>query len=79
MREKIIRESIINCRIICYLGIVDITTGQINNGVEIVPLQKMIMSGFYDEVAIRRLVDITDEQRETIHKKIMKVSIKPHL
>ena len=37
------------------------------------------MSGFYDEVAIRRLVDITDEQRETIHKKIMKVSIQPHL
>ena len=53
----------------------DITTGQIKKGVEIVPLQKTILSGFYDQVAIRRLVDITDEQREAVHKKIMEVSI----
>ena len=56
------------------LGKVDLVTCEIMGGTQILPLKHKIFSGYNDEVAIRRLVDLTDEQREMVHDTIMKVS-----
>lgn len=53
--------------------IVDLGSTQIQKGTQIVPLKNKILNGYNDEVAIRRLVDVTDEQREKIHQTMMKV------
>ena len=45
-------------------------------GTQILPLKHKIFSGYNDEVAIRRLVDLTDKQREKVHDTIMAVSYK---
>ena len=55
------------------LGLVDLESTKVQKGTQVVPLKHKILSGYNDEVAIRRLVDVTDEQREKIHQTIMKV------
>ena len=53
----------------------DLGSGEVQGGTQILPLRHKILNGYNDEVAIRRLVDVTDEQRDVIHEKIMTVSI----
>ena len=53
----------------------DLGSGEVQGGTQILPLRHKVLNGYNDEVAIRRLVDVTDEQRDVIHEKIMKVSI----
>lgn len=55
------------------LGLIDLESTKVQKGTQVIPLKHKILSGYNDEVAIRRLVDVTDEQRETIHQTIMKV------
>lgn len=43
-------------------------------GTQILPLKHKIFSGYNDEVAIRRLVDLTEKEREKVHDTIMAVS-----
>lgn len=40
-------------------------------GVELLPLQNKIFSGWYDRVAIRRLTGINEETREKIYKELI--------
>lgn len=56
-----------------YTGVVDLESVEINLGTQVLPLKHKIFNGYNDEVAIRRLVDVTDEQRALIQEKMMKV------
>ena len=44
-------------------GLVDIETGKVTQGIELLPLKEKVFSGWYSRVAVRQL-HITDEQRE---------------
>ena len=55
-------------------GLVDVDTGTVRRGVELLPLRNKIFSGWYDRVAIRRLTGLTDKQRETLYETMLKVS-----
>ena len=54
-----------------FVGLVDIETGRVTQGVELLPLEVKIFSGWYGHVAIRRLKGLTPERREEIGKKLM--------
>ena len=51
----------------------DIETGTVRRGVELLPLRHKIFSGWYNRVAIRRLVDVTDEQRNALYMKMLEL------
>ena len=55
-------------------GLVDVDSGTVRKGVELLPLRNKIFSGWYDHVAVRRLTDVTDEQRHIIYDKLLEVS-----
>ena len=55
-------------------GLVDVDTGTVRRGVELLPLRNKIFSGWYDRVAIRRLTGLTDEQRDRLYETMLKVS-----
>ena len=57
------------------LGLVDVNTGSVTQGVELLPLKHKIFSGWYDKVAIRRLVGLCDEERDEMCKKLLKVIV----
>ena len=44
------------------VGLVDIETGKVTQGVELLPLKHKIFSGWYNRVAIRRLI-VSDSER----------------
>ena len=52
-------------------GLVDIETGKVRKGVELVPLSLKVFSGWYDRVAVRRLTGINDKQREEMYKQLL--------
>ena len=54
-------------------GLVDVDTGSVRKGVELLPLRNKIFSGWYNRVAIRRLTGLTDEQRQKIYEKLLQV------
>ena len=56
-------------------GLVDIDTGSVRKGVELLPLRNKIFSGWYNHVAIRRLTGLTDEQRSQLYDKMLEVCI----
>lgn len=61
--------------IICvktYTGLVDIETGKVRSGVELLPLKNKIFSGWYDRVAIRRLTDIDKDKRDKMYIELLK-------
>ena len=51
---------------------VDIESGKVRKGVELLPLESKIFSGWYDRVAIRRLTGIKEEKRQEIYKELLK-------
>ena len=53
------------------VGLVDIETGRVTQGVELLPLEVKIFSGWYGRVAVRRLTGLSPERREEIGKKLM--------
>lgn len=53
-------------------GLVDIESGKVRKGVELLPLKEKIFSGWYNRVAIRRLVDIDDEKRNEMYQELLK-------
>lgn len=54
-------------------GLVDVDSGSVRKGVELLPLRNKIFSGWYNRVAIRRLTGLTDEQRLEIYQKMLEV------
>ena len=57
------------------LGLVDVKTGSLAQGVSLVPLKHKMLSGWNDKVAIRRLVGLSDEERDEMCKKLLKVIV----
>ena len=55
------------------IGLVDVTTGNVSQGVELLPLKHKIFSGWYDKVAVRKLTGLSDEERDDMCKKLLKV------
>lgn len=53
--------------------LVDVDSGSVRKGVELLPLRNKIFSGWYDHVAIRRLTGISPERRTEIYDKLLKV------
>ena len=51
---------------------VDIESGKVRKGVELLPLRDKIFSGWYDRVAIRRLTGIDDEKRTQMYEDLLK-------
>ena len=54
-------------------GLVDIDTGKVQRGVELVPLKDKIFSGWYDKVAVRKLKGLSDKQRRELYQKLLEV------
>ena len=54
-------------------GLVDVDTGSVRKGVELLPLRNKIFSGWYDHVAVRRLTGISDAKRDQIYDKLLEV------
>ena len=52
-------------------GLVDIESGKVRKGVELVPLSLKVFSGWYDRVAIRRLTGIDDKQRAEMYEQLL--------
>ena len=50
----------------------DIESGRVRKGVELLPLRNKIFSGWYNRVAIRRLTGIEDSKREEMYKELLK-------
>ena len=53
-------------------GLVDIESGEVKSGVELVPLRHKMLSGWEEYVAVRRLTGISDEKREKMYEALMK-------
>ena len=49
----------------------DIETGKVTQGIELLPLKEKVFSGWYSRVAVRQL-QITDEQREKMTASLLK-------
>ena len=52
-------------------GLVDLESGEVRRGVELLPLRSKVFSGWYNRVAIRRLTGISDEKREEMYRKLL--------
>ena len=55
-----------------YAGLVDVESGKVVRGVELLPLRHQIYSGWYERVAVRRLTGVDDEKREQMYKDLLK-------
>lgn len=53
------------------IGLVDVGSGKVRRGVELLPLTHKIYSGWYDRVAIRRLTGISSDKREEMYHKLL--------
>ena len=52
-------------------GLVDIESGKVRKGVELVPLSLKVFSGWYNRVAVRRLTGIDDKQRAEMYEQLL--------
>ena len=50
----------------------DVESGKVVRGVELLPLRHQIYSGWYERVAIRRLTGVDDEQRKQMYKDLLR-------
>lgn len=48
-----------------HAGLVDVETGEVSRGVELLDLREKLLSGWYDAVAFRQLI-VPDDVREEI-------------
>ena len=55
-----------------YAGLVDVESGKVERGVELLPLRHQIYSGWYERVAVRRLTGVDDEKRKQMYKDLLK-------
>ena len=55
-----------------FTGLVDIESGRVRRGVELLPLRHKIFSGWYNRVAVRRLAGISPEKRAEIYEELLK-------
>lgn len=53
-------------------GLVDIESGKVRKGVELLPLTNKVFSGWYDRVAVRRLTGIEDAKRQEMYEGLLK-------
>lgn len=53
--------------------LVDVQAGMVGTGVEVLPLRNKVFSGWYDRVAIRHLMNITEEKRQEIYKTMLEL------
>lgn len=51
---------------------VDIESGKVRKGVELLPLTNKVFSGWYDRVAVRRLTGIEDAKRQEMYEGLLK-------
>ena len=49
----------------------DVETGKVQRGVELLPLRNKIFSGWYNRVAIRRLTGIDEARRAQMYKQLL--------
>ena len=49
----------------------DVESGNVCQGVELLPLTHQIYSGWYEQVAIRRLTGVDDEKRHEMYKQLL--------
>ena len=56
---------------VCTSGLVDVESSKVRKGVELIPLRHKIFSGWYDRVAIRKLSDVSDKQRENMYRELL--------
>ena len=49
----------------------DVESGNVRKGVELLPLTHQIYSGWYERVAVRRLTGIDDEKRHEMYKQLL--------
>lgn len=54
-----------------HVGLVDVSSGKVREGVELLPLSRKIFSGWYDRVAIRRLTGIGKEKRDQMYDDLL--------
>ena len=52
-------------------GLVDIKSGKVTQGVELLPIRYQLYSGWNNYVAFRRLTGVSDEQREKMYKELL--------
>lgn len=55
-----------------HAGLVDVESGNVRRGVELLPLTYQIYSGWYERVAVRRLTGIDDEKRKEMYKGLLR-------
>ena len=55
----------------CTTGLVDLESGKVRKGVELLPLRHKVFSGWYDRVAIRKLSGVDDKQRENMYRELL--------
>ena len=53
-------------------GLVDIESGKVLQGVELLPVRYQLCSGWNDYVAFRRFTGVDDEQREKMYKELFR-------
>ena len=52
-------------------GLVDIESGKVLEGVNLLPIRYQLYSGWNSCIAFRRLTGVSDEQREEMYKKLL--------
>ena len=55
-----------------FTGLVDIESGKVRRGVELLPLRHKIFSGWYNRVAVRKLAGIPPEKRVELYEELLK-------
>lgn len=54
-----------------HAGLVDVESGKVRRGVELVPLRFKVFSGWYNRVAVRRLTGVSQQQREEMYEQLL--------
>ena len=52
-------------------GLIDIESGKVLQGVQLLPIRYQLYSGWNDRIAFRRLTGINDEKREELYKMLL--------
>lgn len=66
LTKLILYESTID-----YVGLVDVESGEVCRGVELLPMTYQIYSGWYERVAVRKLTGVSEEQRKDMYKRLL--------
>ena len=68
---KALMHHVMSLIMFSFPGLVDIETGKVTQGIELLPLKEKVFSGWYSRVAVRQLKNITDKKREEMTKHLL--------